>query len=138
MTKIYDKQVEKIRKLEKKFKYDEARREIKKLKCKYLSPIGEENNLKEITGIFPYKDMNGPCLETMGEYFGNRNQKERKIWLKQSESDLNKLYKCNLTGDYCVARKTGFNSSDLPSGDYPYVFVEINIQKRCPAFENDL
>ena len=138
MVDIYNKQVEKIRELEKKHKYDESYIEINKLKCKYLSPIEEDSNLRDIGRIFNYGYKDGPCLEAMAEKFGNRKQEERVEWRNQYKSDLDKLYKRSLTGGYCVARKTGFYSSDLPSGDYHYVFVEIDIQKRCPAFENDL
>lgn len=138
MANTYEKQVEKIRELEIENKYNEAKRETDKLKCKYLLHMGEEFNLREIVSFSNWRDMNEPGLKTLGEEFGNREQKEYEEWTNQSESNLNKLYKCSLTEDYCVARKTGFCSADLPSGDVFYVSLEIDIQKRCPAYENNL
>lgn len=138
MTNSYERKVEQIGNLLDENKYDEAKVEIRKLCCKHLTPTGQELGLREMANIYLYSDMKGPCLDTLGEKAGNRTGKERKVWDTDSNVPLNRLYKCALTGDYCIATRRGFHSSDLPEGDYYFKYVEIDSQKKCPAFKNSL
>ncbi len=116
---------------------DKAETMIRELSCKHLTPVGQE--LGEIASTFHYSDIRGPCLYTGGEPRGNSN-KEYGVWKVDSKIPLDNLYRCSLTGDYCVARKSGFHSSDIPEGDSHTVYVEIDNQQRCPAYNvpNDL
>lgn len=138
MTDSYERKVEQIKGLLHENKYDEGKVEIRKLCCIHLTPTGQELGLNEVAHIFLYKNMKGPCLDTLGEKAGNATGEGRKVWDTGSNGSLDRLYKCALTGDYCIATRRDFHSSDIPEGDYFFRYVEIDSQKRCPAFKNSL
>ncbi len=119
-------------------KYNETRARIRALSCEHLTNTGEDMGLRELSTIFYYKDMKGPCLDTLGEEADENSESEEKFekWQEDSKIPLDRLYKCALTGDYCIARRTGYHPSSISSGDYHYAFVEIDKQQRCPGFES--
>ena len=136
MKETYSEKVKQAEKLLKEDQYSEASSELRKLSCRHLRPTGLDLGLDEIARIFPYSDISGPCLYTPGEKAEDKStDEERKAWDEDSRVPLDRLYKCVLTGEDCVARKTGFHCSDIPAGDYHYVFVEMDVQGRCPAYE---
>jgi hypothetical protein len=133
MTDEYEVKVKQIKRLIHECKYSEATEKMRSLSCGHLINLGLEFQLEE-QGLISYCS-NEPCLFTSEEEFGERKAEERKKWLEDSKLSLKRLYKCELTENDCIAKKAKFRASDIASGDYASVFVELDHQRKCPVYQ---
>lgn len=102
--------------------------------CAYLQ-LSNMDGVKE-QGIDRYCNI-GDVLISAAEHFGDRTDKKEtyEVWNERTKNDLQDLYKCKLTGDYCVSRMKSFHRSDIPEGDCNEVISNVDIQIRCPSFK---
>ena len=131
---LHEKAMNEVSKLTNSDRYDESTKLMRMSCCEYLR-LKKLSSVHE-QGLGSYYDI-GDILLSAGEDFGDRkNKKESFEFLdKRTEKELQDLYKCKLTGEYCVARNMDFHSSDIVEGHHNEVMVNIDIQMRCTSFK---
>ncbi|MBR9706467.1 hypothetical protein GOV14_05505 [Candidatus Pacearchaeota archaeon] len=135
MDKKYEQRVNEIRKRLHKNQYGVATKQMRSLACHNLINIGLEIGLEEHGIIGSSLEKDGPYLVTNGEAFKGGSEEEYGQWYDDFKEQLDESYKCDLTEEHCVVRKTGFYlGGSGANGRCRQAYVEINKQTRCPAF----
>ena len=131
---IHERAMAKIGELRHLNHYKEADEMMRSSCCAHLQLLNLEG-VKE-QGIDSYYNL-GDVLISSAEDFGDRRDKQESYesWNVRTKNNLQELYKCGLTGDYCTSKTKAFHHSDIPQGDCNKVIANVNIQLRCPAFE---
>lgn len=135
MTKqTHEEAMSQVRELRHLNKYGEADDMMRLSSCAFLQLLNLDR-VKE-QGIDSYSNI-GDVLISSAENFGDREHKQESYdtWYERTKNKLLGLYRCDLTGEYCVSRTREFHGSDIPQGDCNNVLANVDIQIRCPAFK---
>lgn len=134
IEEIHEKTMSNVRGLRNLNRYKEANEMMRRSNCAHLRLSNLEG--VEEQGIDSFYNI-GDVLLSSAEHFGDRKDKQEsyEAWNERTKEGLQELYKCELTGAYCISRTNSFHHSDIPEGACNQVIANVDIQIRCPAFE---
>jgi hypothetical protein len=135
IEQTHQKAMELAKRLRHKDKYNETNDLMRESSCSHLMLL-DLDKIKE-QGI-PIYYREGDILLSSGEAYWKKNAEKEDYdsWHNRTKGELKKLYKCKITGGYCVSKYDRFLHTYHGTGNCNSVIARINIQIRCPAFKH--
>ena len=132
---LHQKAMDEVNNLRHLCKYYEATKRMRLASCGNMVLAKDIPTIQE-QGIDSYYNLGDVLISSTKSFMYRKDSKmSYESWSRSATRELESLYKCKLTGEYCIARIEHKHVSDSYEGDNYNVMVKVDLQTRCPGFD---